>query len=244
MRFAWRSLMMLCSLFGVDPKLAAGRRRKDAALYVRKVWFALTRPHITGTTLSKITGFNRSTIEDDTEEVNRLRAANPNLDEALDRLVDMMEPARSIIADADDFLFWFEKERQYEREPAARPAPLFEAKPAPAPTHPFVTIIAKSPAVTRILGPIVHGIDRPAGAQAWAHVEDSAGAQTIRVDWAGHRDLLLDALPKIVEALRIAGKRVTMSDVLTHPTLKMKYRATIRIGSYLEQGRGAGSATR
>jgi len=243
-KFAWRSLMMLCSLFGVDPHLAAARRRKDAALLVRKCWFHLTRSFITGTTLSKISGYNRSTVEDDNDEVHRWRRSNPNLDDALDRLTDMMEPAKSIIQDADDILFWIEKERQYEREPLARPAPLLEPIVKAAPVHPYVSILAKFAPLTRILGPIEHGTERPPGAMAWASVTDTVGAEIIHLDWAGHRDQLRDALPHAEEALRRAGKRVSMSMDVTHPTLKMKYRAIITIGSSLGSGRGAGSATR
>jgi hypothetical protein len=243
-RFAWRSLMMLCAQFGVDPFLAAGRRRKDDAIKVRKLWFNLTRPFITGTMLSKITGFNRSTIEDDTAEVERWRRANPNIDEALDKLTDQMESARSVIETADDVLFWIEREREYERAPDARPAPLLEAAAKPQAAHPYVSIIAKYAPLTRILGPIASGKERPEGAMAWASVADSVGAEIIHLDWAGHRDLLRDALPHAEEALRRAGKRVSMAIDVTHPTLKMKYRGLITIGSSLGNVRGAGSTTR
>jgi hypothetical protein len=233
-RFAWRSLMVLCAAFGIDPHLAASRRRKDEALFVRKVWHYVTRPFINGTLLSRVSGYNRSTIEDDADDVERWRRRNALLSEKIDEVADTMEQVKSLIEGGADFLEELRLEREADLHKIARPLPV-EQPPPPKP-HAYVAILAKSKTVLRALGPIAHGEERPAGAMAWAHVQDSLGAQTMRIGWAGQRDVLEDAKPVITEALRVAGKTVTLAEVLSHPTLRGKYQLTLRVGTRVTLG--------
>lgn len=241
-RFVWTVLQIVALLFDVDPHDITKRRRKNSALYVRKALFYALKPFISNTSLAKITGFNRSTIEDDVAEVEAWRATNAMISDRLDWLCDMVEPMRALIEERDAFLDDMAAERAAQLlEPTAAPA-------LPAPKviamHPLALAFVKAGPVIRALGPIIISETRPPDAIAWMHVEDTPGAMTLRISWAGAKDTLHDALPVLVNQLRAFGKPPTYSHVVDHPTMRNKYMAVLRIGGMLKTSQQPAAATR